>query len=323
MKKITVCVCAYNAEKYLYETLKSLEAQTMDFDYYFIDDCSTDRTGEIFREFSETTKRGSSFHRMDNNQGIAHCRDFALRHIETEWMMFFDSDDLAEKTLVEELNAKSEEDDRLIAVSCYSRYIDAEGKSLQGGQFIGPTSRKEFFEVAEKGKLVFMLPITLLRRRFALQVGGYRLNGFPEDEVRYCDLSEDLDLWSRMSDLYREGYYMITLPKVLYFYRKTKGSLSTGKERQRIMNYKIAYIKTNLKRRRENKEDLTYSEYLSALSRKEKKKIEREFKSAYYFRNAAFAVAERSYFQMTKNLCLAFLSSPKIVFQKMRANSKK
>lgn len=323
MKKITVCICAYNAERYLNETLQSLEAQTMDFAYLFIDDGSTDRTKKIFSDFSETTKRKVVLFCMDKNQGIAHCRDFALRHVETDLMMFFDSDDLAEKTLVEELYSKLTEDDRLIAVSCYSRYIDADGNRLKGGQFLGPTDREQFFEIAGQGKLIFMLPITLFDRRYALQVGGYRLDGFPEGEIRYCDLSEDLDLWSRMSDLYREGYYMITLPKVLYSYRKTKGSLSTGNERQRIMNYKIAYIKANLKRRREGKEDLTYTEYFSALTKKEKKKIEREFKSTYYFRNAAFSLTERRYVQMTKNLCLAFFSSPKIVLQKMKANSKK
>ena len=49
---LTICICAYNAEKYLVDTLDSICNQTLtDFNLLVIDDCSTDHTREIVKDF--------------------------------------------------------------------------------------------------------------------------------------------------------------------------------------------------------------------------------------------------------------------------------
>jgi glycosyltransferase involved in cell wall biosynthesis len=52
--KVTVCVVTYNQEKYIRECLKSIVEQDVNFDFEVLvaDDCSTDNTREIVREFS-------------------------------------------------------------------------------------------------------------------------------------------------------------------------------------------------------------------------------------------------------------------------------
>ncbi len=52
--KVTVCVVTYNQEQYITSCLQSIVEQKTDFDFEVIvsDDCSTDRTREFLKEFS-------------------------------------------------------------------------------------------------------------------------------------------------------------------------------------------------------------------------------------------------------------------------------
>jgi glycosyltransferase involved in cell wall biosynthesis len=53
--KVSVCVVTYNQEKYIRQCLQSIVDQVVDFDFEVIvgDDCSTDKTCTIVREFEE------------------------------------------------------------------------------------------------------------------------------------------------------------------------------------------------------------------------------------------------------------------------------
>ena len=43
--ELTICICAYNAERYIEQTLDGLYHQTFrDFDLLIVNDCSTDGT---------------------------------------------------------------------------------------------------------------------------------------------------------------------------------------------------------------------------------------------------------------------------------------
>ncbi|MCD8155630.1 MAG: hypothetical protein LUF78_13280 [Clostridiales bacterium] len=167
--------------------------------------------------------------------------------------------------------------------------------------------------------MIFMLPITMFYAEKAIEVGGYTLEGFPNRKIRYQDLSEDLDLWSRMSDLYVSGYYMLTIPKVLYYYRKTQSSLSTGREKQLVMNYKMAYVKHNLKRRRQGLKDNRYIEFEEGLSEKEHRKIKKNSDAGYYYRQGAFDLIQHRFAKGGALLLRSFVTEPKYVLQKVSA----
>jgi len=53
--KVTVCVVTYNQEKYIRQCLQSIVEQKTDYDFEVLvgDDCSSDKTGEILREFAQ------------------------------------------------------------------------------------------------------------------------------------------------------------------------------------------------------------------------------------------------------------------------------
>lgn len=89
--KVSVCVLAYNHEKYIRQCLQSIVDQEVDFDFEVIvgDDCSTDGTRMILQEFVERyptlikvvqNKRNSGYfknymntHSMATGMYVAHC----------------------------------------------------------------------------------------------------------------------------------------------------------------------------------------------------------------------------------------------------------
>lgn len=320
MEKLTICILAYNAEEYIRDTFNSLEMQQGQYRYLIVVDGASDNTQKICEEFSVSSKHTVEIKVFEKNHGTAFCRQWALEHILTEYMMFFDSDDIAKPGLVKELYNALQGDENCIAVSCQASYIDANGNKLPGGMFFKMPDSKSFIERAMAGKLMFMLPATIFRREYAIKAGGYRQIGFPKGQIRYQDLSEDLDLWSRMSDFYMDGKYMMILPEILYYYRKRSGSLSATKNTQFAMSLKIKFVKYNLKRRRAGIEETTFIEFLSNRSSLEKFQDKRRFNSEYFYRKAAFAFAEHRYFKIILYLPVSIILNPKYFLQKVRAN---
>ena len=189
---------------------------------------------------------------------------------------------------------------------------------IAGGQFIGPKNKEDFLRRAQDGKLIFMLPPTLFKREFAIEVGGYRLEGFSKGRPRYQDLSEDMDLWSRMSDLYASGKVMLTIPEVLFYYRKNTSSLSASKESLIAMQNKLRYIKENLKRRRVGKEEVFFVDYMNSLRSLEKVKNHFKDTSAFYYRNAGFAYVEKSYLSFVYFMMISIIFHPPYIINKIK-----
>jgi len=323
-KELTVAICLYNAEKYIKETLDSLLNQTFqEFKLLIIDDCSTDNSLFIVEEYLKNADIEYEIVRFEENKGTAFGRNYALNHVQTLLMLFFDADDIAKPNLLEKLYNKIQSNENIIAVSCYSKYIDMKSKKIAGGQYIGPKTKEEFFTKAEEGKLIFMLPPTIFKREYAIKAGGYRLEGFAEGKPRYQDLSEDLDMWSRMSDFYKEGKVMLTIPEVLFYYRKNTSSLSASKDSLIAMQTKIRYIKTNLKRRRKGKQDLTFLEYLETISLSEKIKNYFKDNSAFYYRQAGFLYVNRAYLQFLYYMTLSVIYNPLYIVDKFKSNFKR
>lgn len=314
MEKLTICVCSFNSEKYIFETLESLFSQTYkNWDLYIIDDCSTDHSKEVIEEILDKhPEHQSKLVSLPENSGTAYARQYALEHVDTPLMLFFDADDIAKPDFVAKLYRTITADEDLIAVSCYCDYMDAEGHPLKGGIYLGPTSKEAY--------------TAIFRRDYALKAGGYRqAQWFPvrNDGIRYQDMSEDVDLWGRMSDFYKEGKSILVLPETLFYYRKNTNSLSTGFSKARVMGQKLLYIKANLKRRRANLKELTFDEFWQQLAWWKKLNFERRNGGAYFYRCACFDYVKKKYIRCVLNLCLGALCSPFYPMEKYKANFRK
>lgn len=283
---LTVAICMYNAERYIEETLQCLMAQTLqDFHLMIVNDCSTDGSVALVERFFSENPRQYEVVNFDVNQGLCAGRRYVEENAKTKYILFVDADDCPYPTLVERLYNKITSDSDLMAVGCYLEYMDSEGKRIKGGIFLGEKTKEDFYTKAEKGKLIFMQPTAIYDREVALSVGGHNMDGFPEGKPRYRDLCEDLDLWTRMSDLYAEGKAIVVVPEVLCRYRKHQQAMSTNAIG---MVLRMRHIKTNVRRRRRGEGDLTFVEFYEGLSAEELKGLRRDAAAADALRNAVF-----------------------------------
>lgn len=316
--EVTLAICMYNAEKYIEETLACIMAQTMqDFHLLLVDDCSTDRTVEYVERFFQQKQRQYELVKLAQNQGIAYGRNFALHHAQTKYLIFVDSDDLPLPLLLEKEYQVLSNDENLIAVSSWSQFIDANSKKMRGGLFIGDTTKAQFLKRAQAAKRVYIPIQTMFDRAAAIRVGGFSLDGYPDGKPRYRDFCEDLDLWTRLSDLYAEGKYIIVLPEVLYLYRKSEGLSSSHFN----MIIKMEYVKVNLRRRRRGVEEISFIDYYNSLSEIERARLQKDSHAADCLRNGVFYIREK---KIIRGLALLFecvWNHPSYIIDKLIANS--
>lgn len=93
MSRVSVLVAVYNAARYLPECLDSLVRQTLcDIEIICVDDCSTDNSLEILREYAAEDSRIYVV-ALSENSGQAHARNVGLRAASGEFVCMLDADD--------------------------------------------------------------------------------------------------------------------------------------------------------------------------------------------------------------------------------------
>ena len=314
---LTLAICMYNAEKYIEETLLCIMAQTkQDFYLMIINDCSTDSSADVVNRFFVDHPRQYEMVNLPENRGLAFGRRYVEEHADTKYLLFVDADDCPLPLFVEKLYDKISSDSQLMAVGCYLEYMNLDGKKTKGGIFIGETSKNGFYQKALKEKLIFMASTSIYNREVALSVGGHNIYGFPEGKPRYQDLCEDLDLWTRMSDLYVDGKAIIVVPEVLYKYRKGDG-ISTGAYG---MLLRMRHIKTNLKRRRSGDKELSFIDFQNSLSEKEIASLKKEAAAVNSFRNAYYYLKKGNFLIFIKNIFISIYNNPKYMMDNIKQN---
>lgn len=317
--EITLAICAYNAEKYIAQTLRCIIEQSFQqFDLWIVNDCSTDNTVCVAEQTLDASGREYNVINFEQNGGLAHARAYVEQNAQTKYIMFVDADDLPLPTLVEKLYNKISSDSDLMAVGCYQSFIDGLGKELGGGLFLGAKTKQEFYQRAQNQKLIFMQPTAILDREMVVAVGGRNITGFPEGKPRYQDLCEDLDLWCRMSDLYTTGKAIVVVPDVLLKYRKHSQSMSLSTVNMLI---RIKHIKHNLKSRRAGNPELSFTEFLDTITPEQIKCLERESVASTALREGVTLFLKGNVFRGAPLILKSFFMNPRYFWQKIKANS--
>ncbi len=129
MLAISIIMPAYNVEKYLKKSLDSLFGQSFkEFELIFINDGSTDKTGDIINKYK--LKYPEKIHVLNvENGGQSRARNIGMRYAKGEYIVFLDSDDYIDVDYLETLYfaAKTHESDMVISGQ---RKVDIYGKTL-------------------------------------------------------------------------------------------------------------------------------------------------------------------------------------------------
>lgn len=93
MAIVTVLMTSYNHEDYLAEAIESVLGQTFgDLELLILDDCSTDGSPEIARQYERQDSR-VTFIPRSKNEGKAHILNEQLPRCDSEYVALLDSDD--------------------------------------------------------------------------------------------------------------------------------------------------------------------------------------------------------------------------------------
>lgn len=99
MPKVSVILPVYNCEKYIFETVQSVLNQTFaDFELLIVDDCSTDNTVAIIKEFNDDRIQLTV---KEKNTGYTDSLNYAVSIAKGQYIARMDGDDICLPTRFE------------------------------------------------------------------------------------------------------------------------------------------------------------------------------------------------------------------------------
>ena len=217
---VTVIMPAYNAEKYIEESIRSVLAQTLtDWELIIVDDASSDGPAEIAQKFAEQDHR-IHVKRKLQNRGVAEARNDGICLSRGEFVALLDSDDLWRPDKLERQLALQRERNADIVYSSYA-LMDESG-ALCARPFVvkETTSFREMLARNEIGCL------TALVRREALGHHSFSSQFAHEDYV----------LWM---ELLRDGCRAYGVTDVLADYRVMRGTRSADKQKSAKNRWRV------------------------------------------------------------------------------------
>ena len=131
--KISVIIPAYNAEKFLVESLQSVVNQTIDdFEIIVIDDGSTDSTLDILKNYEKSYENFNVI--CQENAGPAAARNKGLDVAKGEYIYFFDADDVLELDALESLYATAHRRKSDLVIAKYDIF-NQDDEYISSGEF--------------------------------------------------------------------------------------------------------------------------------------------------------------------------------------------
>ena len=94
MPLVSIITPSWNVERFIEETIRSVQAQTFaDWELLIADDCSNDKTAELIEAISARDPRVKLIRQLKNG-GPARARQASIDHAQGRYLAFLDSDDL-------------------------------------------------------------------------------------------------------------------------------------------------------------------------------------------------------------------------------------
>lgn len=196
---VSIIIPAYNAEKYIAETLDSvLKTEYSPLEVIVIDDGSTDDTPDILDRYAKRDNRIRII--TQKNMGVCHARNNAIREARGTYILPVDADNLIEPSFVPE------------AVSILKARPDV--KVVQ--------PRADFF--GEKSGEWHLPPFSLrlLARRNLIDTCAMYRKADWEQTGGYCPEIIAREDWEFFTNLLKNGGKVVRLPEIVLHYRVLK-----------------------------------------------------------------------------------------------------
>lgn len=133
--KISVVIPVYNAEKYIRQCLDSiLTKQKISLEVICVDDCSTDGTPAILKEYEEKYENVQVI-RNETNLYAGTCRNKGLMAAKGQYVHFLDSDDYVVDNAYEKLYTLAKENDLDWVKTTSEGFDDETGETIENPRY--------------------------------------------------------------------------------------------------------------------------------------------------------------------------------------------
>ncbi len=213
MPKVSIVIPAYNAMKYLPETVASVMNQTyQDFEIVLVNDGSSDQIQSWAADQKIPQLRLIS----QENRGLSGARNTGVRNAQGEYIAILDADDLWEPTKLQKQVQALDDAPDVGIVYTWTALVDENGELT--GRYYKRHEEGDVWNTLVEFNLVGCGSVPLIRKS-CFEVAG----DFDENLRSFV---EDWDLWLRMARLYR--FKVVKEP--LVFYRQRPDSASKNWE---------------------------------------------------------------------------------------------
>ncbi|MDB8792740.1 glycosyltransferase family 2 protein [Romboutsia sp. 1001216sp1] len=91
---VSIITPVYNAERFLGDTIKSIQNQTYkNWELVLVDDCSKDKSSDMIKEFQANDDR-IRYIKLEKNSGASVSRNTGIKNAKGRFIAFVDSDDI-------------------------------------------------------------------------------------------------------------------------------------------------------------------------------------------------------------------------------------
>ena len=211
-KKVSIITPSYNSQKYITETIKSVQNQTYtDWEMIIVDDCSTDSTCSIVEQISETDPRVKLI-KQTANAGAGAARTKGMRESTGRFIAYLDADDIwLPQKLEHQVKFMIENN---YGFSCVSyEVIDDSGNKLN----------KEIYMLPEVDYVGFLTNNLLQTVGIMVDISIVDKECLVMPNIRR---RQDAATWLQVL---KEGHNCYGIKEVLAQYRRTENSLSSNK----------------------------------------------------------------------------------------------
>jgi glycosyltransferase involved in cell wall biosynthesis len=198
LPRLSVVMPVHNGGRFLHESIQSIVRQTFsDFEFVILDDCSTDGSSKILRDWEKQDGRIKVF-ASRHKLGLSASSNAVVLKAAAPNVARMDADDVSHPDRLRRQLHVFENYPDVVAVGCLSDGIDAEGRR---------TRPRDRWRIVRHSRYVpFPHGSAMFRREAFEKISGYR---------EQLNAGEDQDFFFRMTTLGR----VVTLPDVLYHYR--------------------------------------------------------------------------------------------------------
>ena len=213
MKKFSIIIPMYNAEKTIRRCLDSIKYSNYDnYEVLLIDDGSTDKCKKIAMEYANGDERFKLF--SQTNAGPSAARNVGLDKANGDIISFIDSDDYIRKDYFEQLD-KAFDDETLDVVFFGFWRVDDQGNKIS--EHLPPELQSDYFENLINLSVADMFGYTWIKafRRRILKNKRFEIGvNLFEDELFTCNLLA-------------RPQKLCFLKESIYYYVRFEGTLAT------------------------------------------------------------------------------------------------